>query len=127
MDDIVRTVKSEPSCVLGAANFLHPNLQFTLEEISLEGILPFLDLNIYVSQDRCVTCNWCQKLTNTGTILKCRSCDPTQYKRSVIQGSVHIVFSSTINWEQFDKGSEGTSTSNWEQFDKTITKEVPQC
>ena len=44
VDDIVRTV----SYVLDAANSLHPNLQFTLEETNSEGNLPFLDLNIIV-------------------------------------------------------------------------------
>ena len=48
VDDIVRTVRGEPSCLLDAANSLHPNLQFTLEETNSEGNLPFLDLNINV-------------------------------------------------------------------------------
>ena len=62
MDDIVRTVRVEPSCVLDAANSLHLYLQFTLEEAISEGNLPFRDLKINVSQDRGVTCNWYQKL-----------------------------------------------------------------
>ena len=49
------------SCLLDAANSLHPNLQFTLEKTNSEGNLPFLDLNINVSQDRRVTCSWYQK------------------------------------------------------------------
>ena len=44
VDDIVRTV----SYVLDAANSLHPNLQFTLEETNSEGNLSFPDLNIIV-------------------------------------------------------------------------------
>ena len=48
VDDIVRTVRDEPSCVLGAANSLHPNLQFTQEESISEEKLPFVN----VSQDR---------------------------------------------------------------------------
>ena len=69
VDDIVRTVRGEPSCFLDAANFLHPNLQFTLEETNSEGNLPFLDLNINVPQIRGVTCSWYQKPTDTVTIL----------------------------------------------------------
>ena len=69
MDDIVRTVRGEPSCVLNAANSLHPNLQFTLEEVISEGNLRFLDLNINVLQDKGLTCNWYQKPTVTGSIL----------------------------------------------------------
>ena len=49
VDDIVKTVRGEPSCLLDDANSLHPNLQFTLEETNSEGNLPFLDLNINVS------------------------------------------------------------------------------
>ena len=64
--------------------------------------MPFLDLNINVSQGRRVTCSWYQKPTITGTI----SCAPTQYKRSVIQGTVHRVVRSTSSWEQFDKAME---------------------
>ena len=101
-----RTVRGEPSCLLDAPNSLHPNLQFTLEKTNSEGNLPFLDLNINVSQGRRVTCRWYQKPTDTGTILNYRSCAPTQCKRSVIQGTVHRVFRSTSSWEQFDKAME---------------------
>ena len=69
VDDIVRTVRVEPNCLLDAANSLHPNLQFILEEDNLEAILPFLDLNTNVSQDRGVFCSWHQKPTDIGTIL----------------------------------------------------------
>ena len=69
VDDIVRTVRGEPSCLLDAANSLHPNLQFTLEKTYSEGNLPFLVLNINVSQGRRVTCSWYQKPTDTVTIL----------------------------------------------------------
>ena len=33
VDDIVRTVKGDPGVVLEAAKKLHPNLQFTIEEL----------------------------------------------------------------------------------------------
>ena len=36
--DVIRTVNDDLICVLDAANSLHPNLQFTLQEISSEGI-----------------------------------------------------------------------------------------
>ena len=42
VDGIVRTVR----VVLDAANSLHPNLQFILEETNTEVNIPFLDLNI---------------------------------------------------------------------------------
>ena len=99
VNEFVKTVRGEPSCVLVAANSLHPNLQFILEETNSEGNLLFLDLNINVSQDRGVTCNWYQKLTDNRIIINYRSCALTQCKRSVIQGTARIVFCSTSNYE----------------------------
>ena len=72
----MRTVKGEPICVLDAANYLNRKLQFTLEETSSEGKLPYLGLNTKVLQDIAITCNWCEKPTTTGTILSYRSCVP---------------------------------------------------
>ena len=77
VDNIVRTDRGEPSCLLDAANSLHPNLQFTLEKTNSEGNLPFLDLSINVSQGRRVICSWYQKPTDAGTILNYRSCART--------------------------------------------------
>ncbi|XP_063713937.1 uncharacterized protein LOC134841828 [Symsagittifera roscoffensis] len=48
VDDIVRTVKGDPDIVLKAANELHPNLKFTIENPDSNGDLAFLDLNINV-------------------------------------------------------------------------------
>ena len=50
VDDIVKTVRGEANCVLDAANSLHPNLQFTLEETNSERNFPFLDLNINITE-----------------------------------------------------------------------------
>ena len=119
MDDIVITVRGEPSCLLDTANSFRLNLQFTLEETNSEGNLPFLDLNINVSQGRGVTCSWYQKSTDTGTILSYRSCASTHYKRSLIQGTVHRVFRSTSIWEQFDKAME-TNRAQW------LTNQYPE-
>ena len=106
VDDIVRTVRGKPSCLLDAANSLHPNLQFTLEETDSEGNLPFLDLKKNVSKARG------QKPTDTGTILNYRSCTSTQCKRSVMQGTVHRVLRSTSSWGQFNKALE-TNRAQW--------------
>ena len=65
VDDIVRTVRGDSICHLDAVNSLHPNLQFTLEKTISEGNLPFVDLNINVSQGRRVTCSWYQKPTDS--------------------------------------------------------------
>ena len=118
VDDIVRTIRGEPSCLLDAASSLHPNLQFTLEETNSEGNLPFLNLNINVSQGRGVTCSY-QKPTDTETILNYKSCAANQYERSVIQGTVHRVFRSTTSWEQLDKDMK-TNRAHW------LTNQYPE-
>ena len=52
VDDIVRTVKGDPELVLEAANNLHPNLQFTIEELDSNDNLAFLDLNVNVDSGK---------------------------------------------------------------------------
>ena len=54
----MRTVKGDPDIVLKAANELHPNLQFTIENPDSNGDLAFLDLNINVDSRKKVTCGW---------------------------------------------------------------------
>ena len=103
VDDIVRRVKCNPGVVLEAANKLHPNLQFTIVELDSNGNLAFLDLNVNVDSAKKVTCGWYQKPTDTSTILNFRGCAPLQYKRNVIEGTVHRVFRSTSTWEYFDQ------------------------
>ena len=68
---------------------VRPNQQFTLEETNSKGNLPFLDLNINVSQDRGVNCNWYQKPTNKGTI------------EAALQLSVSVVLSKALSPEFF--------------------------
>ena len=41
MDDIVKTVMSDPGVVHEAANKLHPNLQFNIENLIAMVIWPF--------------------------------------------------------------------------------------
>ena len=54
-------------------------------------------------KSRKINCGWYQKPTDTGTVLNFRSCAHLQYKRSVIEGTVHRVFRSTSTWEEYDK------------------------
>ena len=92
MDDIIRTVEVDPGVVLEAANILHPNLQFTIEELDRNGNLAFLDLNVIVdSGKKKVACGFNQKPTETGTVLNFRGCTPLQYKRNVIEGTLNKI------------------------------------
>ena len=109
VDDIVRTVKGDARLVLEAANKLHPNLQFTIEELDSNSNLPFLDLNVNVDSGKKVTCGWYKKPTDTDIILNFRGCVTLQYKRNVIDWTVHRVFRSTSTWENFDQALEKKS------------------
>ena len=71
-----------------------------------------MGLKINVLQDCVVTSNWLIKPTDTGIVLNYKSCAPTQYERSVIFGTVHRIFRSSSNWEQFDKTTE-TNRAQW--------------
>ena len=69
VDDLVRRVKGNPGIVLEAANKLHPNLQFTIEELDSDGNLSFSELNVNVDSGKKVTCGLYRKHADTGTIL----------------------------------------------------------
>ena len=92
VDNIVRTVKGDFEKMLRAAKLQHPNLQFTIRTPNTNGKLAFFDLQISIDKIRKINCGWYQKPTDTGTILNFRSCAPLQYKKSVIEGTVHQVF-----------------------------------
>ena len=87
LDDRVCTLKRNPLEYLDYANFLHNNLQFTLETPNGSG-----DHKIKVSEDRKIRCQWYQKSTVTGIILNSRSSAPLQHKKNVIKGTVHRIF-----------------------------------
>ena len=102
MDNIVRTVKKAPQKVLQATNGARPQLQLTIETPKASECLSFLDLETNIDNDN-VSCGWCQKPTDTGTILNIRSSATLQYKKDVSEGTDHRVFRSTSTWEGFDK------------------------
>ena len=76
VDEIVRTVKGDPEKVLRAADLLHSNLQFTIETPNINGKLASLDLQNSMDKSGKNNCGWCQKHTDSGTILNFRSCAP---------------------------------------------------
>ena len=110
VDDIICTVRGDPSEYLKFANSLHNNMQFTLEKVNMDGNLAFLDINVYVSSKSNITRHWYQKPTVTGIILKFRSCTFLQHKKNMIQGTVHRVFNATSNWLAFDQALEKNKT-----------------
>ena len=137
VDDIVCTVKGNTLVYLEFANFLHKNLQFTLETPNGSGDLAFLDLNINVNKDRKISCHCYQKSADTGIILNFRSCATLQHKKNVIQGTVHKIFNATSDWQSFDAAfkqnqeiwTENQYPTEWsssifnEKLDKIVTRE----
>ena len=81
VNDIVRTVRGDTKELLYAVNNLHPNLQFTIKTTDDKNSLPFLDMSINVQQEGNIFYTWYQKPSDTGTILKYRSCAPLQHKK----------------------------------------------
>ena len=69
-------------------------------------IITFSDLQISIDKSTKINCGWYQKSTDTGTTLSFRSCALLQYKRNVIEGTVHRVFRSTSTWEEYDKATK---------------------
>ena len=57
-DVMVRFERCDPGVVLEAANKLHTNLQFTIEELDTYGILAFLDLSFLLDSRKQVTWRW---------------------------------------------------------------------
>ena len=82
--------------LLDAVINLHPNLQFTSHD---KNSLPFLENSIKVQYEGTILCTWYQKPSDTGTVLIYRSCAPHQYKKSIKQGTIHLLF--RVTWVAF--------------------------
>ena len=82
---------------------MQPKLQFTLEKPDNQGSLAFLDLKVNVNPQKKVTNGWYQIPTDTTTVLNFRIRAPLQYKRNVIEGTVHRFTKSTSTWEKFNE------------------------
>ena len=108
VDDIVRTVKGDPGVVLEAAIKLHPNLQYTIEEVDSNGNLAFLDLNVNVDSAKKVTCNCYQKPTDTGTILNFRGCALCCTKETLLKGR--------LKWFSKVPRNGSISTRHWKKI-----------
>ena len=61
----------------------------------------FFDININVAGNKQIKGGCYQKPTDTGTLLNFGSCALLQYKRNIIEGTVHMIFRSTSTWELY--------------------------
>ena len=103
VDDIIRMVKKAVvDTLLKMANSLHRNLEFTIK-LESEGALSFLDMKILRHQDSLKT-KWFTKPTDTGLMLNFHSLAPTQYKRNVVEGTIHRINHTTTDWIAFHDG-----------------------
>ena len=85
MNGIAKTVRGNLGVVREAAIELHPNLQFTIEEIDINVELAFLDLNEYSDSHKQVKNVWSQKTTHGDTLIYFRGYALLQYKRNIIK------------------------------------------
>ena len=51
-----------------------------------------------------VETEWYTKPSDTGVLLNFRARYPGRYKRNIVEGLVHRIFSATSSWEAFTKG-----------------------
>ena len=108
---IYRVKLNEEEELLEIASGLHKNLTFTIEREE-DTTLPFLDMKIY-RQDRKLSSACYCKPTEAGLIMSFHACDPTRYKRKVIEGMVYPIHNATSNWALFSQGI--TEAKKWEQ------------
>ena len=72
-------------------------------DVESEGALSFLDMKIVRHQDRLKT-KWFTNPTDTGLMLNFHSLAPTQYKRNVVEGTIHRTNHTTTDWIAFHDG-----------------------
>ena len=104
VDDIICTTKANNTSIkLAELNSMHPNLKFTVETEHNRQI-PFLDLLISRDEHNRLHSNWYRKCTDTGLLMNYHSVAPKKYKRAVVTGIVHRIYSASSSWTHFDKG-----------------------
>ena len=112
VDDIIRSArKDDIPDILKKVDSLHPNLQFTTEYPGSFSI-SCLDLNVRLDDGKLST-GWHQKPTDTGILLSFSSLAPTQYKKNIVEGTVHRIFNATSSWQLFHQGLAKAMTT-WE-------------
>ena len=105
VNDILRMVKvTDVERLLDMADALHRNLEFTIEE-QKENSIPFLDMVIQRRDDR-LRSGWYTKLTDTGLMMDYHSLAPINYKRNVVEGTIHRINQATSEWDEFTAGIE---------------------
>lgn len=80
-------------------NSRHPNIRFTAEN-EIDGCLPFLDINIFKSNNSLHT-NVYRKETFTGAYTNFSSSIPTQYKCGLISTLLYRFYTICSNWYLF--------------------------
>ena len=70
-------------------------------------------MSINVQPEGTIFCTCYQKSSDIGTILNYRGCAPPQHKKSVIQGTIHLLFRANSNWEAFHEALT-KNEKNWE-------------
>jgi len=86
IDDCFVLSSSTPRDVLNSCNQINPSVQFTLEE-STNNVLPFLDMNIILSNNNFTTSLHIKPL-HSGTYLPFDSFCPADRKRSLVRGEL---------------------------------------
>ena len=105
MDDIIRNINRDIiEMKLNEINDFHPSLKFTIER-EKDQSLPFLDMKLLRS-DKKLSSTWYTKPTDTGLTMNYHALAPRKYKRSVVSGLIHRIYSACSSWENFHTSLE---------------------
>ena len=109
VDDVIRTLRvGGRQYLLDFVNSMHPNLKFTIEEPDETNGLAFLDMKVHRLADGTLSSEWYRKNTDTGILLNFHALGPKIYKRALVSGFVHRIFSTTSSWLSFNTSLKET-------------------
>ena len=104
IDDVIRTLwVGGRQYLLDFVSSMHPNLKVTIEEPDKTNVLAFLDMNFSRLADGTLSSEWYRKNTDTGILPNFYALGSKIYKRAVLSGFTHRIFSTTSSWLSFKK------------------------
>ena len=126
VDDVIWTVRvGGRQYLLDFVNSAHPNLKFTIEEPHETNGLAFLDMKVHRLADGTLSSEWYRKNTDTGILLNFHALGPKIYKRALVSGFVHRIFSTISSWLSFNKSlkeAQGVLRNN--QYPRSFVENV---
>ena len=102
IDDIFLQIESETQLTEARDEFERNSVLNFTYEVGIDGKLPFLDVDLSISEGRLETSVY-RKKTDVGRCLSALSECPARYKRGVIRSYVRRAFKYCSTWELLDE------------------------